>query len=351
MPRKEYVLPSLIPRSFPPFTATAGGLRLGPLAAAGALATARAGAGVSCANATPEIAVAAPPINPAAAPSICRRLIALSRASERSFAMLPPSGKLAHSRPSIPHSPTLSENPLREVVQVVLPLRGVMRVSVYIPHMRHPLLLQVGMNALADAEQAVLAAARHPQQLQLLGYFGIGHEFGRTLLVRGRGESSDVGECLGVDNYNVQRLASTHGETCEGAMVTVGVHGVVGFDERDDVVNKVGLERRKPRLHVHSLASPTRGIGSAAASRIAGGMLGVSWVHSWPASIRLDVGQCHGGIAVREDHDHRRYPAVSDASFRQTSAGHHLQRSRWQPRFLASGSRRRRGRSRAGRQP
>jgi len=59
----------------------------------------------------------------------------------------------------------LLKDPLREKIEVVLPFRGVVRVPVYVPHMRDAFLLQVGVNALTDAEQAVLAAARHPQQL------------------------------------------------------------------------------------------------------------------------------------------------------------------------------------------
>jgi hypothetical protein len=41
-------------------------------------------------------------------------------------------------------------------------------------------------------------------------------------------------------------------------------------------------------------------------------MLGVPLVHAWPAIVRFDVGQCHSGIAIRENHDHRRHFAVGD---------------------------------------
>src|ERR1700693_5069129 len=75
-------------------------------------------------------------------------------------------------------SPWLSaEKALGEEIQDVPPLRRVVRVAVHMPDVRDILLLQIGMHALADTEQAILVAAGDPEQFQLLpGGRRIGHQ-------------------------------------------------------------------------------------------------------------------------------------------------------------------------------
>ena len=63
---------------------------------------------------------------------------------------------------------TLLEDVLAEQVQIVVPLGGVVGIPVHMPDMRHAILFEVFVDALADADQAVLVAASEPQQLQLL---------------------------------------------------------------------------------------------------------------------------------------------------------------------------------------
>ncbi len=58
-----------------------------------------------------------------------------------------------------------------------------MGMRVHVPDVRHALFFQVVVDALADADQAVLVAAAEPQQLQfLLGGRRIGHELGPGLV-------------------------------------------------------------------------------------------------------------------------------------------------------------------------
>ena len=80
--------------------------------------------------------------------------------------------------------PRLFEEPLSKQVQVIAPLGRVVAVGVDMPDVRHVVLLEVGVNALADADQAVLVAAGQPQELQLLACGrGIGDELGGRLVL------------------------------------------------------------------------------------------------------------------------------------------------------------------------
>src|ERR1700722_2419676 len=80
-----------------------------------------------------------------------------------------------------------AEELLGEVVEVVPPLGRVVSVAVDVPDVRDVLLFQVGMHALADAEELVLVAAGDPQELELLlRAFRVGNQFRGRLRVRGR---------------------------------------------------------------------------------------------------------------------------------------------------------------------
>src|SRR3954470_19548941 len=60
-----------------------------------------------------------------------------------------------------------AKDPLGEIIEVVPPLGRVVAVAVDVPDVRDTLLLEVGVHALADAEQAVLVAAGDPEQPDL----------------------------------------------------------------------------------------------------------------------------------------------------------------------------------------
>src|SRR5579872_1010360 len=62
------------------------------------------------------------------------------------------------SGPGILRLSGLLEQALEEVVEVVAPVRRVVGVAVHVPDVRNALLLQVGVDALADANQPILAA-------------------------------------------------------------------------------------------------------------------------------------------------------------------------------------------------
>ena len=75
----------------------------------------------------------------------------------------------------------------------------VVGVIIHVPDVRDVLLLQVGVDALADANQAVLVAARDVEELQLLGgLVRVGHQFRGRLRVRRGGEAADPGEGIEV---------------------------------------------------------------------------------------------------------------------------------------------------------
>src|SRR5687767_5114936 len=81
-----------------------------------------------------------------------------------------------------------SKNPLRKMVNIVRPSRTVVSVIVHVPDVRDVLLLQIGVNALGNIDEAILVATGNVEQLQLLPRDGgIRHEFSSRLGVwRGR---------------------------------------------------------------------------------------------------------------------------------------------------------------------
>ena len=63
--------------------------------------------------------------------------------------------------------------------------RNCRTVAVYAPDMRHTLFFEIGMNALAEVDQAVLAAAGEPEQFQfVLGEGRIRDKLGVALPVQ-----------------------------------------------------------------------------------------------------------------------------------------------------------------------
>ena len=110
-----------------------------------------------------------------------------------------------------------------------------------------------------------------PYQLQLLGNRRVRHQCRRRLPgVGSRREPADIGERLRVNQADVQRLAAAHRKAGQGAVIAIGIYGVVRIDVRDDVLEQVILERRQPRLHVHRRAprpAPAPGAPPGSAGR------------------------------------------------------------------------------------
>src|SRR5260370_27052147 len=79
------------------------------------------------------------------------------------------------------------KNQLGEMIERLLPMVEVMSVFIHMPDVRNVLLLQVGVKALADADQAILIAIRDIEELQLPGSRRrVRHEFLRSFRVRRR---------------------------------------------------------------------------------------------------------------------------------------------------------------------
>src|SRR5438094_4560227 len=97
------------------------------------------------------------------------------------------------------------ENQLREIVEPLLPMLEVVGVVIHVPDVRDGLFLQVGVNTLANTDQAVFVAARDVEKFQLLGrLLRVGHEFRSRLGVGRGGEASDPRERVEISQANVQ---------------------------------------------------------------------------------------------------------------------------------------------------
>ena len=116
----------------------------------------------------------------------------------------------------------------------------VVRVLVHVPDVRHVFLLQVSVNILADTDEAVFVAARDIEELQLLRrLFRIGHQFRRRLCVWRRGETADPSKGVEVSQTKIERLAATHGQTGQRAVLPVCVSAVARLNRRNHVIQQV----------------------------------------------------------------------------------------------------------------
>ena len=192
------------------------------------------------------------------------------------------------------HRP-VDENVLAEKVEVVIPLGGVVRVAIHMPDMRDAILLEILVHRLADANQTVLVAAAEPYQLQLFGNRRVRHQRRwRLPCVGRRREPADIGERLGVNQADVQRLAAAHRKAGQGAVVAIGIYGVVGIDVRDDVLEQVILERRQPGFHVHpapaARPAPAGGPPAAPPRGAAGALRSATVLLELPSGKTITIG-------------------------------------------------------------
>ena len=94
-----------------------------------------------------------------------------------------------------------------------------------VPDVRHFLLGEHIVKALAHIEQAVVFAAREPQELQFAGGLGrILEQFAGRLGVRSRREAADPGERVEMSQAEIERLAAPHRKARQGAVLAVGLH-------------------------------------------------------------------------------------------------------------------------------
>jgi hypothetical protein len=119
----------------------------------------------------------------------------------------------------------LVEDQPAEVVQVVLPVAGIMSVVVDIPEVRNLMVAKEPLSFLADTQQLIFRAAGKPDQVELVSsLFGGGNQtFRRVGIGRGR-EARDPAEFFGVPESEIQGLPTAHGESRDGSVVTIGQH-------------------------------------------------------------------------------------------------------------------------------
>ena len=104
------------------------------------------------------------------------------------------------------------------------------------------------MHALADVDQAILVAAREPEELELVAGLGrIRNQFLGWLGVGCGRESAHRGEGLEVAEAEVQRLPATHRKSGQGPVLAVRLDAETRLDGRDHVVDQVALERGEGR--------------------------------------------------------------------------------------------------------
>src|SRR5881409_71746 len=81
----------------------------------------------------------------------------------------------------------LFEDALCEEVEIVLPFGSVVGIPVHVPYVTHSFFFEVVVDALADADQAVLISAGKPNQLKLLRDCWVRQQLDRRFRVRRRG--------------------------------------------------------------------------------------------------------------------------------------------------------------------
>ena len=94
------------------------------------------------------------------------------------------------------------------------------------------------MHTLADAEQVVLVAAGHPEQLQLFldhGLFGDQLETAASCSQR-RGEPAHPGEGVEMAQPEAEGLAAAHRQARDGPVLAVRLHRVARLDGGDHVL-------------------------------------------------------------------------------------------------------------------
>ena len=97
------------------------------------------------------------------------------------------------------------------MIEGILPVREVVGVVVNVPNVRNTVFLQIGVDSLADSNQAVLVPARNVEEPQLIGRLcRIGRKLRRRLGVRSGGKTANPSEGVEVAETEVQRLPAAH---------------------------------------------------------------------------------------------------------------------------------------------
>src|SRR4029434_6734336 len=118
------------------------------------------------------------------------------------------------------------EDELREVEESVLPMAKIVAIVVHVPDVGHVLLLQVSVDALADANEAVFVAAGNPQQLQLAGWWRrVSEQVRGWLCIRRGRHPSHPSECIQVPESEIQGLAAAHRKPGQGSALALCLHG------------------------------------------------------------------------------------------------------------------------------
>src|SRR6185369_3928328 len=122
------------------------------------------------------------------------------------------------------------------------------------PDVWYLLLFEIGMDTLADTDQAILVTAGQPQQLQLSGgRSGVRHKLLRRLSIRGRRETAYPRKSVEMCQTEVQGLSAAHGQASERAVFAVGLYRVPRLDCRDHVIEQVPLKCRERGCRGHGV--------------------------------------------------------------------------------------------------
>ena len=155
----------------------------------------------------------------------------------------------------------------------------VVSVVIHVPDVRNVLFLAIHVRPQAEGHQPVLVAAGNPQQLQHFGGLGRirNQHLGHSRVGRRR-EPADLCERIEVAQAEVERLPAAHRKPGHRAVFAIGIHGIVRFNERNDVLDQIALEGLSPavarkRGRVAIAAEPAAPATPAAAPGVAAALV------------------------------------------------------------------------------
>ncbi len=111
---------------------------------------------------------------------------------------------------------------LAKPVQAAAPMRRIMTVAVYMPHMFDIVGLKELVNVLTDANQSIFIATGDPQQFQFgFSCFDIGDQFFDRLGIGCGREGAHPSERIEVAQSKVERLTATHRQTSNRTLLAI----------------------------------------------------------------------------------------------------------------------------------